>query len=228
MQLEILDQYLAFVFKNPDPFGEKPLQESLTKKGFKVPARPPPGLISVTIGPPIVAVGKDARISYDPEVGFLAVNSGTTAKMVEIFRELPSILETDVLPRWKDVARGIEFTLMGRVTGDAIPMQVISAFAKPLDMTVFSEIVGVPVTLGTIRLVPAGLTQGEDNLRRVLQWFELRIEPWITNPISYLVNVVYRDPSLDKVVKFAEDSQAFIYKAIETLENSYGQPASNH
>lgn len=215
--MEILDQYIGFVFRNPEPFLEQTLQTALTQQGFSLPPRLGPGLV-ISIGRPPIAVRADSRVSYDPDVATLTASAVSTPVMIETFRTLQLVLETELLPRWRELSRGIEFSIVARVTTDRIPLRTISGYARGLDLTRLSGLFGASAGLFTLRLFPMSVADTNENLKMVPDWFEMTIEPQVTNPIAYFVRLIYRKIDLERTVSFAEAAQTTIMQSIGILE----------
>src|SRR2546428_7963041 len=139
--MELVDQYIGFVFRNPEPFLEQTLETALTQHGFTLPSRPGPG-VYISVGRPPIAVRADSRVSYDPDLAILTASATSTPVLIETFRTLQLVLETELLPRWREVSRGIEFSIIARVTTDRRPLRTISAYARDRDLTRRSSLLG--------------------------------------------------------------------------------------
>jgi hypothetical protein len=219
MRTEFGTLSIAFLFTNPDPMTVTTLVDILEKAGFKKVEEgriEVPGA-TVQFGPPIVATSEESSVRYNMEEGQIILQSKSPEKMVSEFSAIHSGLEKHVYAELSELLRGIEIQIIARVQADRLPLETLGRFAGKLDLSSFESLLGEPVSLFTLRIFPRSAMASREDLRKVPEWFELTVEPYVKNPIYYFIRLIYRSRHKERILKLADDITGFVDSVMDLI-----------
>jgi len=193
----------------------------------------------MTVG---IATRDTGTVQYEPDKGWITVSNEAT------FGLLPSQVEGEGEPAIRppdthaisysledlDLVRDIltkdmeiilsksllytECILEAFIVGRKAPLVAFSQkLSSPL-LNELSAVIGDDVAPFDVRVYPKAHTYTDMNLRKVNNWYEIRVEPLIANPRQYYVNLVYRNENHEVYVKFVRDLERILSGIIKSIE----------
>ncbi|RLI42487.1 hypothetical protein DRO59_04015 [Candidatus Bathyarchaeota archaeon] len=217
----IIDEVkLSFVFKSSEPIPEDTLLSWLLEKGFQDITDVPKRIGTSTFGIERLNIARKGtcQVLYDPRGGNLGVAGNKLKETLKEFVVIESMLKEKGFNLSDDV-RFIEFVVNSRlfVKGKLKPLEKISEFIGVQKMSKFSEIMGEDVIPFDIRFCPKREAKASEDFRKIPEWFDIHVHPYISNPNYYSVHVVFRDTDLSNVKKFAETVSDKIVNIIKMI-----------
>ena len=196
------------------PIDIDDLAAILPKYGYQV--SPPPVLpvgtgITLEIPPGPIAQLGDSTIDADMRRGIIGLNASSVQEVVSGFRQLVSIMQTELNVNIDDHTWFVEFACDLNIRGNdrAIDaLRNVKTNVAEVTAKAFGEPMGIfSLRLGSKEHDPSGP-----------DWFDLRIEPLLRNPQVYFVAIVYRNSNVNRVLKTAELTEDNIGTIIDSLE----------
>lgn len=187
-----------------------------------------------------VASRDTGRVEYDPEQSRLTIVNETSAGL------LPSQVETEEITD-EQTRQGILYSIEDLTfVRDTLVKDleiVLSKALSYLECVLETLIVGEKpplVTLGQkgnipiidqlsaifeedvasfgFRIYPRSLLYTDANIRDIRNWYDLKVEPFITNPEQYSVRLVYRNENHEEYFTFIRRLDRIITNVIRLIE----------
>ena len=197
------------------PIDFRELVEALKKKRYEPIAEfPSPGVGGRVGGSGTIAKRGEIAVTADSQRRFIGVDARSIGNALSAFEEILELIQREL---WLDVhgqASYYEIIVRMRVQGHTNPAVAISRFFQKLEgIGELDSIIGEPVSLFTIRLIP------KDKLPSDEEWFDIRIEPDMSLPeTAYVIEAVYRKSTWSQVENFAETVESKIDAILDKLE----------
>lgn len=191
------------------------LLEVLKKQGYEpVVELPSPSGGARLVGSGTIAKRGEISVAADSQRRFIGVDARSTGDAVSAFAEIVQAIRDGLWLDVRDQASYYEIIARMRVQGHANPAAAIGRFFQKLEgIGEIDSIIGEPVSLFTIRLIP------KDKLPSDEEWFDIRIEPDMSLPeTAYVIEAVYRKSTWSQVENFAETVESKIDAILDKLE----------
>jgi hypothetical protein len=191
------------------------LAQALKKKQYNIQIDLPPAGIGRRVGGTgIIAKKGDVSVVADSERRYVGVDGRSPNDALSSFEELTQILKDEL---WVDVhtqSAHYEVIIRLNALSRGNPTAAIAKFYNNLEGTkAFESIIGEPISLFTLRLVPKG------KLPNGREWFDIKLEPDVSRPEhAFVVEIVYRKTSYTHVKKFISTVDQKIEAILDKLE----------
>lgn len=198
---------LSFIFSSVEPVPESALLEWLQEKDFveirDIPKRI--GTESIGIERLNIARKGSCEVIYDPRVASLGIAGRNREEVLREFDSVGSMLKEKEFDFSKEM-KGFELIWEGRVFAKGMPkpLESITKFLGTEKFSEFNEIIGAEVIPFCVRLCPKSEMNTFENLRKIPEWFDFYIYPFVVNPNYFAIHAVFRDVNLSSVKRFAE------------------------
>ena len=161
-----------------------------------------------------IANKEQCFIDIDPNSKIIASDGIDIHKVIKTFEELQVMAESDFGVDLNNEIAFVELTADALVIDDTNPLQSFQALFKDFTpLVAFSSVLGSDVSPFGLRLAPKNLPS------TAVDWFEIRIEPRITQPSkAYYVGVVYRKGDAGEVISFAGKLNETIGRLFKIVE----------
>lgn len=158
-------------------------------------------------------VGRTFRL--EPDRGVIAIAGHDIEGILADFSSIEQSVEDRLNVKLEEKALFYEFIAEGTAATGKDPTKVIASLLEGHRLqSELSDILGFPVTNFGLRIV-------EQN-RNVTDatWFDFRIEPLVPKPnTTYHINVIYRHPNRENVVKAAQSLSETAGRLISAMEH---------
>ncbi len=196
------------------PIDFRELRHALTRNGYELSAVPtgiPPPPTRIRYGGDIARKG-EITVTVESDSGKVGVVGRSLQKAKVAFQELANLVETEVGVSLEKNVRFYWFIVHYRVNTGKTPRNEIAKGANNDYLTRFTELLGEDLTSFTIRLAPKNAVPDGEN------WFDIAIEPDVTDERSYHVGVVFRNSDKEKTERFVRDLENKILELIRIIE----------
>lgn len=159
----------------------------------------------VTSQPKPIYVAKDgtSELNFTPEIGVIGVRGEEFDKVNANFNYIKKILETDMEVDFKKDIEYLELLSKGRYKGRNQPLETLDKYHSIEKKTVFNNFFDNEDVLNMeIRVCNETNLKTRTNLRKLENWFDIKIFPFIINPNFYAYDLVYRKPNIRDVEIF--------------------------
>jgi len=181
-------------------------------------------------------------VIYDPEKGYLSVTNEATVGLLPSQVEgeeepgeneakahaLNSALEDlvqvhDILSKQLEVimSKSVGYTeciVEALLAGRKLPLVALNQRLSVPILNEISALQGEDVAVFNLRLFSKAHLYNEMNIKKLNNWYELRVEPMITNPKQYYLNAVFRNENYEVYLNFVRGLERLIVGVIRTLE----------
>ncbi|MFQ5885363.1 MAG: hypothetical protein ACE5IO_09720 [Thermoplasmata archaeon] len=222
MKLHVEANKVTVATKSKYPFLEEDLDRKCKAAGFTVPKRGGTVLIAARDGSQSLGQvwsADDKTITYDPNRGFLSLESRDLSETAQGFATLIDIARELLSDTFEEEIRWGELNFAARVSSETLPLEVLSGSSTKVHEEL-SKLFEEPLSPFSIA---AYSSPGEDlkrPLNEVPNWFDMRIEPLIANPRYYFVRIVYRKQDLARISGFLQGLEDRLGNVIQLLEES--------
>lgn len=210
---------ITIVFDNPFALPDDILDEKLTSVGYESQL----GRAVISIAPDgsrtqVIVWEKETRtVGYDPKRGYLSAQakdfraaSVGLGEMLEVVRSMEEDYTSQI--------SFAEIIMNARARGSKYPLVALDNLFSHDFLPEIGDILGSRVSPYAIRVCPKDKIESKKSLKKVLEWFELTVQPMVENPRYYLVSLVYRNPDVGNVSKFAGGLEAKMEKLLAFIE----------
>jgi len=191
------------------------LLDSLEERGYRLLVRRPlpiPPTHRAYIGGRI-AEKRDCTVFVDPDRRFIGVDGTSPENLSIIYLELIDVIKKKFELNLDEVRDYLELVATGIVRSRHMPVNVLNNAFRQGIIQKISEILGEDAGVYSVGFAPRG------KIPSVTEWFDLRIEPHIRLPTKeYDLTIVYRSSKSEKVIKFFNQLESTILRAIKALE----------
>ena len=152
----------------------------------------------------------DVVVFYDEPYNVLGIRGTDFEQAFSIFRELESILQEELYVDFEASLTSSEAIMDIHANTDKNAKIIIKEFLKPVDN--FDKIFNEKTYLTTLRIMPDKKIISEQS------WFDMLIEPLVTNPTKYFIRFSFRRTNIDEFNDFANNINSYVEKVIDTIE----------
>ena len=142
---------------------------------------------------------RECTFTLSPERGVLALQGREIERVIGDFSKIQEGIKDRYIPDWESKAFFYEFLLDAnfKVSPERDPIKEMQELHKGSGVfEKLQEALGVPVTTYGLRLAEKGVSPDGPH------WLEYKVEPDVGKPrTDYLVNIIYRDDSLQTVIQ---------------------------
>jgi len=222
MSLNIKECRLSFNFVVPEPIPSNDLLTLLQKGGFKEIKDIPRRIGTEAIGIERINIARKGgcEILYDSSNGMLGVVGKNINEVLDRFKEVESILTENLeFDLSSSLVKSFELSLDSNLfaKGTSRPLEEISRFLGEDKFSKFNAIIGRDVAPFSIRFYPKSEMKAFNNLRKISEWFDFHIYPYIANPQYYGIKAVFRDNDISTIKGVASKIESMILSIIETI-----------
>ena len=154
--------------------------------------------------PKPVYVAKDGRseLNFSPERGVVGIIGTELGEVSTCFTEIKTILETDLEIDFNNDIDYLELICKGRYKGKYQPMETLNKY-QPTNEKIFKNFFDdEEINTMEIRVSNKSNLKTRKNIRKLQDWFDIRIFPFIINPNFYAWELVYRKHDITDVGMF--------------------------
>ena len=205
-KVALIERYSAVLY----PIDLPDLLSRLPTQGYVVPEK----VFYGSLPQEEMATKGDVHLRFNPDNKTLGVQGRTIDGVLTAFVELQEFLKKEIDPNPDLSTHYVELTGQGTTKTGKDPLSVFSAYWSQTNLfEPLKELLGEETVNRGIELVPANCTPNSAS------WFHLRIQPLLTSPHrSYYVDIVWRNPSVDKMLGVAKHLEETISKLIKEIE----------
>lgn len=149
-------------------------------------------------------------VFYDEPNKVVGVKGINFRDVFLIFDELKTILTEEYDIDFEEVVNYIEGVATIHVKTDKNAKEIMKEYSHNINK--FDEIFNEKTYLPTLRIIP----ENKNVSGRV--WFDIIIEPLLTNPKKYFVRYAFRDSNINKFKDNANNIGIYVNKVIEAIE----------
>ena len=207
MSLIIDNLSISYKFLAPHPFDDrlfiKKIEDIFTYKADVVAVNVDESG-HVTSQPKPIYVAKDgtSELNFTPETGIIGVRGNEFNEVNTNFNHVTKILETDMEIDFENDIEYLELLSKGRYKGKNQPLVTLDKYHS-IKKTVFNNFFDNEDIINMeIRVCNESNLKNRKNIRKLQNWYDIRIFPFIVNPNFYAYDLVYRKPNISEVEIF--------------------------
>lgn len=208
------ESQIVYVFNFPKLFGRSDLINSLKANKFEGIPEPDVFRKLKSIDPAIVSndLGKkNNTIIFQDELNkVLGIKGNTFRNVFLIFQELEGILKKDFDIDFNDALNFVECLTTIQVKTDNNAKRMLKNYLDNCNK--FDDIFDETTYLATLRILP----ENKNISDRV--WFDMTVEPLLTNPKKYFIRYVFRNSDIDKFKVNSNQINTSIEKVVAIIE----------
>lgn len=207
MSLIIDNLSISYKFIAPHPFNEKlfikKIEDRFILKTDAVAVSiDESGQIISHPKPLYVAKDGTSELNFSPERGIIGIKGEEFDEINTHFNELKNLLETDMEVDFNKDIEYLELLSKGRYKGRCQPLETLNKY-HPIKETVFNNFFNNQDIINMeIRVCDKNNLNTRENIRKLRDWFDIRIFPLIINPNFYSFDLVYRKFDTNDVETF--------------------------
>ena len=208
------ESQIVYAFNFPKMFERSDLIKKLTAYRFKEIPEPEiikkMKLIDTAIVSNELGEKNNSIVFYDEHNKVLGVKGTNFRDVFLVFQELENLLDTEFDVDFGEVVNFIEGATTIQVKTDNNAKKMIKDYLDNYNR--FDKIFGEKTYLSTIRIIP------EDKNISDRVWFDMLIEPFLSNPKKYFIRFVFRDSDIIKFKTYADNINSYVSGVIDTIE----------
>lgn len=212
-ELSFHGSQIVYAFKFPKLFERDDLIKNLRKHDFEEP-KEPELIKKLKLTEPIVSpeVGKKNNIVvfYDEPNKALAIKDTNFRDVFLAFKEIEIILKEDFDIDFEESINTIEGVVTLHVKTEKNAKKMIKDYLHIYNK--FDDIFNEKTYLTTIRIIPENKNMSDPI------WFDMSIEPLLTNPKKYFIRYGFRNSDINKFKETAGQINVYIGKVIAIIE----------
>jgi len=195
------------------PIDIRELRHALAKNGYELSRvegiPPPPARISFA--------GKIARkgettVVVESDSGGIGVVGRSLQEVNVSFNELAKVIDSELGISLYENVRFYWCTVHYKVATGKKPRNEIAKVNNKDYIDQFSQILGEELSSFSVRLAPKDASPNRES------WFDIAIEPDVTNDKFYHLGAVFRSPDRNKTETFVRDLENTLLKLIKIIE----------
>ena len=209
-------------FRKPYFFPEDQVNDFVIKAGFTVPdegAKVLEVLPNGTQAPSSRWTKGTVEVFYSGARSMLTFRGDKIQGVATAFSDVLKLVESNLSKELPKELEWTEIQLDGRATSDYLPMQILSDLGDESIKKELGAIFNLELRNFSIRLFSTDSTALDNPINKIVDWFDLTIEPFIPNPSYFHIRLVYRLHDSKKAVAFALTSEKTIMDALGVMEN---------
>jgi len=207
MSLIIDNLSISYKFLAPHPFDErlfiKKIEEIFTYKAEVVTVNiDESGHVISQPKPMYVAKDGTSELNFTPEIGVIGVRGDEFNEVDTNFNYIKKILGNDMEVDFENDIEYLELLSKGRYKGKNQPLETLDKYHS-IKKTVFNNLFDNEDVINMeIRVCNESNLKTRKNIRKLHNWFDIKIFPFIINPNFYAYDLVYRRPNISEVEIF--------------------------
>jgi hypothetical protein len=211
---------MAYKMQIPFPFNERTFFEGIEKDFVKK------DVDTMGLGPDGSAYqikyqyeSGSVILSYHQLQGVVGVVGNEPKEVTSKFKFVSDLLLSEGMAKTEDILF-TEVFAQGRIRGDKLPLTSIISTMNHETLASITKIMdGINIVPMNIRVCSENAQTDKTPFRKITNWFELKIEPLVQNPIFYVWEIIYRDVDSSKIQTFCGTIPEKISKIIMDLES---------
>ncbi|MBE0523090.1 MAG: hypothetical protein IBX40_01955 [Methanosarcinales archaeon] len=207
MSLIIDNLSISYKFLAPHPFDEKlfikKIEDLFTYKA-DVLAVNIDDSGHVTSQPKPVYVTKDgtSELNFNPEIGIIGIKGDDFDEVTSYLDNIKKLLETEMEVDFNNDIEYLELLSKGRYKGKYQPLDTLNKYHS-INKSIFSNLFDNENVINMeIRVCNETNLKNRKNIRKLQNWFDIKVFPFIINPNFYAYDLVYRKSNLEEVEIF--------------------------
>lgn len=158
----------------------------------------------VTSQPKPVYITKDgtSELNFNPEIGIIGIKGEEFNEITSNFDHLKKILETEMEVDFNNDIEYLELLSKGRYKGKYQPLETLNKYYS-INKSIFNNFFDDEDVINMeIRVCNETNLKTRKNIRKLQDWFDIRVFPFIINPNFYAYDLVYRKSNIEEVEIF--------------------------
>ena len=195
------------------PIDLRELRHALAKNGYelsRIDGIPPPPARITFSGE--IARKAETTVIMESDSGEVGVVGRSLQEVKASFEELAKVIDSELSISLQDKVMFYWCVLHFKINTGKTPRTEIPKAENKDYIARLSQVLGEDLSSFSIRLAPKDAIPNQES------WFDIAIEPDITNEKFYHVGVVFRSPDKSKTETFVRDLENNLLKLIKVIE----------
>ncbi|PPA78696.1 MAG: hypothetical protein C00003105_00862 [ANME-2 cluster archaeon HR1] len=207
MSLIIDNLSISYKFLAPHPFDErlfiKKIEDLFTYKADVLAVNIDESG-HVTSKPKPVYITKDgtSELNFNPEIGIIGIKGEEFNEVTSYFDHLKNLLEIEMEVDFNNDIEYLELLSKGRYKGKYQPLEALNKYYS-INKSIFNNLFDNEDVINMeIRVCNETNLKTRKNIRKLQDWFDIKVSPFIINPNFYAYDLVYRKSNIEEVKIF--------------------------
>lgn len=207
MSLIIDNLSISYKFLAPHPFDEKlfikKIDDLFTNKADVLAVNIDESG-NVTSHPKQVYVTEDgtSELNFNPDIGIIGIKGTEFTEVASNFDYIKKLLETEMEVDFNEDIEYLELLSKGRYKGKYQPLETLNKYHS-INKSIFKNLFDNEDVINMeIRVCNETNLKTRKNIRKLQDWYDIKLLPFILNPNFYAYDLVYRKSNIEEVEIF--------------------------
>ncbi len=204
MSLIIDNLSISYKFLAPHPFDEKLFIKTIEnlftyKADVLAVSIDDSGHVTSQPKPVYVAKTGTSELNFNPEIGIIGIKGDNFDEVNSCMDHVKKLLETVMEVDFDNDIEYLELLSKGRYKGKYQPLETLNTYHS-INKSIFNNFFDNDNVINMeIRVCNETNLQARKNIRKLQNWFDIKVTPFIINPNFYAYDLVYRKSNIEEV-----------------------------
>ena len=141
-------------------------------------------------------------MNFNPEIGIIGIKGEEFNEVTSYFDHLKNLLEIEMEVDFNNDIEYLELLSKGRYKGKYQPLEALNKYYS-INKSIFNNLFDNEDVINMeIRVCNETNLKTRKNIRKLQDWFDIKVSPFIINPNFYAYDLVYRKSNIEEVKIF--------------------------
>ena len=204
MSLIIDNLSISYKFLAPHPFDEKlfieTIEDLFTYKADVLTASiDDSGHVITQPKPMYVSKTGTSELIFNPEIGIIGIKGNDFDDITSCMDQMKKLLKTEMEVDFNEDIEYLELLSKGRYKGKYQPLKTLNTHRLKNESIFNNFFDNDDVINMEIRVCNKTNLTTRKNIRKIQNWFDIKVTPFVINPNFYAYDLVYRKSNIEEV-----------------------------